>query len=48
MTSEELAHVRQQDKERKQAAQLRLNEEKKETIRVKDRERRAEAVWLNI
>ena len=43
MTSEELAHVRQQDKERKQWARLRLNEEEKETIRVKDRERRAEA-----
>ena len=43
MTSEELAHVRQQDKERKQRARLQLNEEEKETIRVKDRERRAEA-----
>ena len=43
MTSEELAHVRQLDKERKQKARLGLNEEEKEKIRAKDRERRAEA-----
>ena len=43
MTSDELAHVRQVEKERKQRARLLLNEEEKEKIRAKDREKRAEA-----
>ena len=43
MTSEELRHIRQLERERKKKRRLELDEEEKEKIRAKDRERRAEA-----
>ena len=43
MTSEELAHIRRLDRERKQRYRINLNKEKKDKIRVKDRQSKAEA-----